>query len=507
MVFLLGVVLASSAIANPDHRPVVQVEGGAVEGVVDNDIAAFKGIPYAAPPVGDLRWRPPAPLQHWQGVRDASHYGAACPQPGDHKEAWAQVGPTSEDCLFLNIWQPEKHGKYPVMVFLHGGGFTYGAAGVPLYDGTNLARRGVVVVTLNYRLGLLGFFAHPALTAENPDGQLGNYGVMDQIAALRWVKRNIAAFDGDASNVTLFGESAGAGVVQTLMGSPQSKGLFEKAISESGAGGAVLFPIRGAPLSAEALGAHWAASVGLPNATAKQLRALPVSALLQRSFPFIDGKVIVASPGAPFSNGTESKIPLIIGANSNEATLPSNNEAAARKVLGDSYDDALKQYSQARPGASFEAVKTDLAEDALSILPSYSIAAMHAANGAVAYDFYFDQVPSNRRKGSAGTPHGGELEYVFGNPDAGSVWDAGDRKVSDTIAGYWVRFASTGNPNGPGAPMWPIVSADGAQQYLVIGTPTRSATLSPMEEKVRQRSLATSRAGWSGNAMHEIGHE
>lgn len=479
-----------------ESRPLVRVESGTLAGAVDQGVLVFRGIPYAAPPIARLRWRAPAPALRWKGVRDASRYGAACPQPSDHKEAWARVGPTSEDCLFLNVWRPAHTGKYPVMVFLHGGGFTYGAAGVPLYDGAKLARRGVVIVSLNYRLGKLGFFAHPALTREDPSGLLGNYGVMDQIAALRWVRRNIALFGGDPGDVTLFGESAGAGVVQTLMGSPEAKGLFQKAISESGAGGSVLAPIRNAPVSAEVQGEHWAESLGLKDATVDQLRALPVEKTIGRAFPFIDGRVIVASPGTPFLRKSEAKIPLMIGANSNEATLPSNNEALARMVLGARYDALAQAYLAARPGATLEAAKTDLAEDTLSILPSMSIAVMHAANGAPAYSFYFTQVPANRRAGSAGVPHGGELEYLFGNPDEGSSWDDADRKLSRTMGDLWVRFARTGNPSLPGM-TWPATGPAGLPHYLILGTPTRAATLTPLEEDVRKASLAASAARWA----------
>lgn len=483
------------AAAQP--RAVVKVETGRLAGAAGRGVIAFKGIPYAAAPVGDRRWRAPAPAAAWSGIRDATRYGAACPQPSDHKEPWAQVGATSEDCLFLNVWRPARAGSYPVMVFLHGGGFTYGSAGVPLYDGAGLARRGVVVVSMNYRLGRLGFFAHPALTREDPAGLLGNFGVMDQIAALRWVQRNVAAFGGNPRNVTIFGESAGAGVVQLLMGSPAAAGLFHKAISESGAGGSVLAPIRGAPVSAEGVGEKWAESVGLKDATAEQLRALPVDKILGRSFPFIDGRIVIASPGTPFSRGSEAKVPLIMGANSNEATLVNNSETAARRVLGESYDAFLTAYAAARPGKTAKEAAVELAEDSLSILPSISIAAMHAANGAPAYDYYFTQVPSNLRAGSAGTPHGGELEYLFGNPDAGSVWDAADRAVSETMARYWVRFARTGDPNPPGARGWRRVGPDGALRYMVIGTPGGPAVLTPVEQDVRKRSLAASRPGWA----------
>lgn len=489
--------LASIFPAAAQQRPVARVETGRLSGVAGRGVLVFKGIPYAAAPIGERRWRAPAAAAAWPGVRNAARYGAACPQPSDHKEPWAQVGVTSEDCLFLNVWRPARAGRYPVMVFLHGGGFTYGAAGVPLYDGARLARHGVVVVTLNYRLGRLGFFAHPALTREDPDGLLGNYGIMDQIAALRWVRRNIGAFGGNAGNVTIFGESAGAGVVQLLMGTPAASGLFDKAVSESGAGGAVLAPIRGAPVSAEALGERWAESVGLEDATADQLRALPLGKLLGRSFPFIDGRVVVASPGTAFSRGREAKVPLLIGANSNEATLVNNSEAAARRVLGDRYDGLLRAYAAARPGETVKVAGVNLAEDALSILPSLSLAAMHAANGAPAFDYYFTQVPANLRAGSAGTPHGGELEYLFGNPDAGSVWDDADRRVSEAMAGYWVRFARTGDPNANGRPRWPRAAAAGAVRYLIIGTPMRAGRLSPVEAEVRSLSLAASQAGWA----------
>jgi para-nitrobenzyl esterase len=472
--------------------PVAVIDTGKLAGVRGDQVSVFKGIPYAAPPVGPLRWEPPAPAAKWPGTRDATQFGAACLQPSDHKEAWARVGPTSEDCLFLNVWRPSRPGKYPVMVFLHGGGFTYGAAGVPLYDGANLARRGVVIVTVNYRLGLLGFFAHPALTRADPDGPHGNYGIMDQIAALRWVRHNAAAFDGDPRNVTIFGESAGAGTVQILMGSPAAAGLFDKAISESGAGGAVLAPFS----QAEALGLRATDAVGLRDVTAAQLRAIPVEKLLHRSFPFIDGRVVVASPGTAFARGREAKVPLMIGANSNEATLASNNENAARTVLGPHYDQSLADYSAAPLANPRQKAPTALAEDALSILPSLSIAVMHAASGAPAYDYYFAQVPASRRAAEEGVAHGGELEYLFGNPDEGSTWDDADRNVSDQMENYWVRFARTGDPNGDSAAHWPRVNTAERPAFMVLSTPSSSTVLSAPREAVRKASLATSASGW-----------
>jgi para-nitrobenzyl esterase len=484
--------------ATTADRPATQVhvDTGALAGTVDRDTLVFRGIPYAAPPVGPRRWKAPEPAAAWTGVRDATHYGAACPQGDEHKEPWAQVGAQSEDCLFLNVWRPAKPGTYPVMVFLHGGGFTYGAAGVPLYDGANLARRGVVIVTMNYRLGRLGFFAHPALSREDPNGLLGNYGIMDQVEALRWVRRNIANFGGDARNVTLFGESAGAGTVQLLMASPASTGLFQKAISESGAGGAALAPIRGSGMTAEAIGQHWVDSLGLHDATAEQLRAIPVADVIKgRGFPFIDGKVVVRSPGDGFHRKKEMAIPLMIGSNSNEGSLIGNNGALAKPILGDAYPDLLAAYEK-RPGSTPASAAIDLVEDAASVLPSLSLADMHVANGGKAYGFYFTQVPVDQRAGSLGTEHGGEIEYLFGNKPVEHRWDADDEKVSKLTGDYWVRFAKTGDPNGGGAPHWPAVTGQPVA-YLSIGADTHAATLTPLEQKVQALALDFAVKQWA----------
>lgn len=467
--------------AAPPGAPTARLDSGYVTGTTEKgDVQAFRGIPYAAPPVGPLRWRAPAPVQAWQDVRDASQFGAACPQAPDHKESWAKVGKTSENCLFLNVWRPARPGKYPVMVFLHGGGFTYGSGGVPLYDSARLASRGVVVVTVNYRLGILGFFAHPALTHDAPDGLLGNYGIMDQVEALRWVQRNAAAIGGDPDNVTLFGESAGAGTIQLLMGSPLAKGLFHKAISQSGAGMTILPSLA----AAETMGNSLTDKAGLKQVTAQQLRSLPVDKLLIRSMPVIDGKLVVASPGTAFFKKREMKIPLLIGVNSNEATLYPNSEPAVRKELGDRYDPILASYA----GLGVQDAKTELAEDAMMLLPSFTIGQLHAAAGAPAWIYYFDQSPSNRRKGSAGTGHGGEMEYLFGNPDEGSVWDEADQKVSDQFADYWVRFARTGNPATKAQPWSPVQGTP--LRYLHMGTPMKEAVLEAPREDFRQ-SLVT----------------
>lgn len=497
---LAGLIPSSASAGVERDRPQVRIDTGTVVGTTEDKTLAFRGIPYAAPPVGPLRWKAPVAASRWTNLRDASRYGAACPQAPDHKEAWAQVGQQNEDCLFLNVWRPKRAGTYPVMVFLHGGGFTYGAAGVPLYEGAHLAERGVIVVTMNYRLGRLGYFAHPALTEEDPNGQLGNYGIMDQVAALRWVQRNVAKFGGDPKNVTLFGESAGAGVVQILMASPVAMGLFHKAISESGAGFAALAPIRGGTINAEAAGKAWTDSLGLKNATAAQLRAIPLADVIKgRSFPFIDGRVVVQSPGDGFLQRKQMRIPLMIGSNSNEGSLIGNNPAPAKGILGAAYPELLAAYAQ-RPGITPENAAIDLVEDAASVLPSLGIADMHAAAGAKAYGFYFDQVPVDARAGSKGTQHGGEIEYLFGTKAADHRWDAADEKVSKLTGDYWVRFARTGNPNGDGASNWPAVTTQ-PTDYLVIGTNTHAAKLTPVEERVQAIALDDAKAHWAATKV------
>ncbi len=495
-----AILLAGAAVTcqSADAQTAVVTEAGEVAGAASGEVVSFKGIPYAAPPVGPLRWKAPEPAPRWAGVRQATSYGNACPQP-DRKEAWAQVGQRSEDCLFLNVWRPAKPGKYPVMVFLHGGGFVSGAAGVPLYEGTGLAARGAVVVTLNYRLGRLGYFAHPALTREDPDGRLGNYGVMDQIAALQWVQRNIAAFGGDPGNVTLFGESAGAGAVQILMGSPEAKGLFHKAASQSGSGATILAPIRGGAVNAEALGKKFTDDLGLDNASADDLRAIPVAEIIKaRAFPFIDGKVVTQSPGEPFYLGKQMGIPLIIGSNSNESSLGGMTEATARMLLGSAFPELHAGYI-ALSGKASEAAAVDLAEGLGFVLPSLALADRHAAAGNPTFAYFFDQVPVDQRANAAGTDHGGELEYLFGNKAAEHRWDADDLKVSKLMGDYWVRFARTGNPNGEGAVPWYAVTTP-PTAYLHIDATPRAARLAPVEEKAKEAAMAAAVKAWTAPA-------
>ena len=495
---ILGTALAPAAAARVEDRPRVTVDSGQLAGTREGDTVAFRGVPFAAAPVGPLRWKAPQAPQPWQGARDASKFGAACPQP-DWVGAWAQVGRKDEDCLFLNVWRPQRAGKYPVMVFIHGGAFSLGAAGVPLYDGAALAARGAVIVTINYRLGRLGFFAHPALTAENSDGLLGNYGIMDQIAALQWVQRNIGQFGGDRGNVTVFGESAGAGSVQILMGTPATKGLFHKAISQSGAGNSVLPPIRGGAASAEAMGAAWTDSLGLKSATPEQLRAISIADILKdgRGFPFIDGKIVTRSPGDYFYSRTAARIPMMIGFNSDEASL-GFNEAVAKGVLGEDFAGLHAAYI-GRTGRDPARAAVELAAEVAFALPSFAVADWHAAAGNRTYAYIFDKVSVDQRAKSAGAGHGGEMDYLFGNRPADQRWDAIDTRVSKQMGDYWVRFARTGNPNGGGAQNWPAVSA-APTTYLHIGDKMRVERLSADRERVKAASMAAALKVWAAAA-------
>ena len=454
---LIGTALAAAALAGAAHAaPTAKLDAGVVEGALNGDIAVFRGVPYAAGPSGALRWRAPQPVKPWTGVRPATTNGAACLQPHLSDDPWAQVGPQSEDCLFLNVFAPAKKPTAPeaVMVFIHGGSFIRGSGGVPLYDGSALARRGVVVVTINYRLGRFGFFAHPALTAENADGgRLGNYGLMDQIAALQWVQKNIAAFGGDPKKVTVFGESAGAVAVQMLTTTQAAKGLFVRAVSESGGGTAAASPIRGTPLSGEALRARPGprASGRAPTPRPRSCAPSLLADVLKPgpAGPMVDGVMMLRSPGDTYRKGEQLKVGLMIGGNSHEASLVGENVAVAKGALGAAYPDLLEA---SRTHPTNAGAESDLITESLSTQPSRYLAQRNAALGLPAYSYYFDQVAGSDRAKAKGTDHGGELPYLFGTRIDKETWDAEDKHVSQLMGDYWVRFAKTGNPNGAKAP-------------------------------------------------------
>lgn len=373
-----------------DARPTVAIESGSLAGTQVGSVEAFKGIPYAAPPVGALRWEPPASLSAWSGVRDAANFGAICPQLPRSEE---RVGnqPQSEDCLYLNVWTYSGAKLAPVMVWIHGGGFRFGAGSLRFYDGSDFARDGVILVTINYRLGTLGFFAHPALTkAAPPNAPLANYGVLDQLAALRWVQRNIAAFGGDPRNVTVFGESAGGRSVLTLLTLPAASGLFAKAIVESGGG----WEKERALADAEKDGVALATSAGLgTDATLEQLRALPPDKLLNLPLklggvgPIVDGRLIRKGPTQAFASGDFIHVPLIIGSNSYEASLMKSFDIPASTITA-KIPASLRTLYPGSEENTAEAVFTDSAMGA----PARWIAAQ-VSRSAPAWLYYFSFGP------------------------------------------------------------------------------------------------------------------
>lgn len=470
----------------PD-APVARIDSGALSGVREGDVTVFRGIPYAAAPVGERRWAAPAPLPAWQGTRDAKAFGASCPQPAV-PPPFGIEGATSEDCLFLNVWAPQQHdGKLPVFVWIHGGAFLIGSGSQPIYDGAALARHGMVVVTLNYRMGALGFLNHRALAGQA--GGSANFGLLDQIAALRWVERNIAAFGGDADNVTLAGESAGGVSVQALMASPLARGLFDKAIIQSG-GGLSAMAVSQGPL-ALAAGDAWAASVGAPaNASLDDLRRLPLDRIASArfiAFPSVDGTVLARNPAVTFARGEQAKVPLLIGANSWEASLAVLDDAYARVLLGPAYDGLLQSY--AALGLDDKAAREQLRTDLYFVQPGRHIAALHAKDSPT-WLYHFEMVPASLRALQPGAAHAGELPYLFGTPASMfATWDAGDRAVSADMMRRWARFIAAGDPNPRGSQAWELA---GSGRFLRIGPAPAMASPTAQDRKALEVVVATS---------------
>jgi para-nitrobenzyl esterase len=432
----------------------IETDSGTLVGSVSDGVRSFKGVPYAAAPVGDLRWRAPRPPVHRSSTLKADDFGASCPQsPPPRVPPGSGAEHTSEDCLTLNLWGPAAATKAaPVMVWIHGGGNTQGSGAGIYYDGSAFAHDGVLLVTINYRLGLLGFFAHPALTREAAGGPTANFGLLDQLAALSWVRRNIAAFGGDPANVTVFGESAGATDIVALLASPASKGLFQKAIVESAALGSEW------PTVAEASsgGSQTASALGLPGekATLAQLRALPVQQLMQETDrinnPVIDGVLLRQQPLETLAQGHGLDVPLIIGTNGNEGSL-----------LGPSPDlsyfpgidlPAARTLYAAPAGAEADLARS-LFRDMRVAQPARWIAG-HRGGTSATYLYRFDYVLDLLRRRRSGADHGSEIPYVF------STWRTDllsetDRKMTAVMHSYWVAFARGGVPNSEEAPTWP----------------------------------------------------
>jgi para-nitrobenzyl esterase len=473
LIALLAGVPVSAAVRNPE----VALLAGRVRGIAGEGFSAFEGIPYAAPPLGPLRWRPPQSVARWTGVRDAAQFGPDCSQTPFPNDAAPSTVSFSEDCLYINVWKPTGHLKsLAVMVWIYGGGFVNGGSSPAVYDGSAFAKDGVVLVSFNYRVGNFGYFAHPALSAEHPSEVKGNYGLMDQIAALQWVHANVAAFGGDPANVTVFGESAGGMSIHYLMSSPLAVGLFNKAIVESGGGRAGLFgvkPLTGAKDSAEAIGlklAHGFGIEGSDSAALDKLRALPADSLAKGLHmgtlgsygayvggPVHDGKLIIGDPATLYAEGAGMHIPLIVGAtNADIGFAPGTTLEALFERFG---VDASRARLAFDPDgtASVGQVGAAIGGSQFMIEPARHIARVLSARGQPVYEYRFSYVAEALRAMTRGALHASELPYVFdtGSAALGPKTTEADRNAAKVIHAYWVAFARSGKPRVAGQPAWP----------------------------------------------------
>lgn len=463
----LGLLATSCGTAPAPSNPTIATTAqGQLRPLEAKGVLAFKGIPYAAAPVGDLRWKPPQAPASWQGVRDATQYGDICTQIMPNPDNGIGQYPASEDCLTLNVFTQGLEGTRPVMVWIHGGGFVNGSGSAELYDGSEFAKRGVVLVSINYRLGRFGSFAHPLLTAEAGSAPVANYGMMDMIASLEWVKRNIAAFGGDAGNVTIFGESAGGMAVQKLMTAAPARGLFHKAIVQSGAGRENVLYLdkpnpRGLP-SAETDGAAFVASLGVDAKTAADLRAIPAATIMgagdpstfSGGGPIIDGKIITDTVMRTFNAGWQAQVPYLVGYNSAEfPAKPEDVDASLTRTLGATTAD-LPALVATYPDKDDMAAR--IMGDIIFGEPARHLAGIHSVAGQPTYLYRFDVLSPSVQSRFKGMPHAQERQYVF-NTLHTSPWptDANDQVQADFATTYWVNFAKTGDPNGTGLPAWP----------------------------------------------------
>ena len=500
------------------NAPRARTVNGTVAGVaLPSGVRAFRGIPYAAPPVRDLRWRAPQPATNWQGVRPADRFAAQCMQARVFGDMMFRNSGVSEDCLYLNVWTPVTRDAsgLPVLFYIYGGGFVAGDGSEPRYDGESMAKRGIIVVTLSHRLGIFGFFSHPQLAAETSQGASGNYALMDQTAALRWVQRNIAAFGGDPKRVTIAGESAGSFSVSAQMASPVAKDLFAGAIGESGAFFSTTIPT---PLRTETEqnGVKFAKAVSAPSLSA--LRALSASELLEASGrpgmprfgPNVDGWFFPETPAALFAAGRQAHVPLLAGWNSeessarsilNEMPTPENTRAQLVKIFGERAVDAEKVFPAATSAEALQSL-TDLASDRFIGYSTWKWLDVHALTGGKPVYRYLYARPrppltasmGDARPGLAGgivrggagsapppaqgAVHSAEIEYALGNLALNPVfaWTPQDHTVSSTMQSYFENFIKTGNPNGAGLPAWPVgaVDAAGAVQRMRIDVESRA---------------------------------
>lgn len=499
--------------SNLHSQNIVQLDNGKIRGTIENDVSVFKGIPFAAPPVGSLRWRPPQPLKNWEGIRDAITFGPNCAQAGWGTANGKIADGSSEDCLYLNIWRPGNavaNSNLPVMVWIHGGGFTGGSGSSPQNYGHELTKQGVILVSINYRLGRLGFFAFPAISKEYPNEPKGNYGYMDQIAALKWVQKNISAFGGNPKNVTIFGFSAGGVSVHSLLTIPSAKGLFHKAISESGGGRDGVLTGRPIKLensdsfymaSAETIGINFAKKQsieGVDEKALEKLRNLPVEKIVDGgqetngpggvrtySGPIIDGKLVVESAESAYKKGKQFNVPLIIGNCSAEIGGAFVNNSKSKQELFSLFKELETEFKSAfdiNSTNDFNEVITKFNTDWVWGEPARMTARIFSAKGNPTFVYQFGYVPStNLQRSPYGAGHGSEVSFVFNTLNArwGSTGEASkeEKALALTMSTYWTNFAKTGNPNSKGLPEWPIYNSktDRILDIELNGTPVNKA--------------------------------
>jgi para-nitrobenzyl esterase len=458
---LLLLVSALSA-AVPEH---VSLDTGLIAGVSGSspDMRIFKGIPFAAPPAGALRWRPPQPPAKWENVRAADKFGPRCMQGGGQGKGKALANDISEDCLYLNVWTPAKSAieRLPVALWIYGGAFTSGSGSEPRYDGEALAKKGIVVVTFNYRLGMFGFFAHPELTKESGRNASGNYGLMDTVAALRWIQRNIAVFGGDPRKVTIMGESAGANLVSAVTGSPEAKGLFHRAVAQSGAWMGLSMGKMTTLDRAEEAGVKLAASMNASSLA--ELRAKSAEEILRNGRPggiVVDGWYIPEDLSLTYAKGKQNDVDVLVGSNKDEGTFfggPASNaeqwSSQARERYGDQSGAFLKLYPAATDAQANESRLANFRDQVGWVMRTW--AQFTAKKGKKAYVFYFThEPPTAPGQPSRGATHTAELPYMFNNLTPGRTWTDADRTLAEQMSSYWVNFVATGDPNGKGLPKW-----------------------------------------------------
>jgi para-nitrobenzyl esterase len=472
-----------------DGGPIVTAPTGKLRGETSGEVNVFKGIPYAQPPVGTGRWKPPVTMPPWSGVRDAQQFGAACIQPKPRAESiYADEPPKmSEDCLFLNVWSPKEARKAPVFVWIHGGALTSGASSLPMYDGSKIASRGIVVVSINYRLGILGYLAHPQLSAESPDKISGNYGLLDQIEALRWIKHNIEAFGGDPANVTIAGESAGALSVMHLMTSPSARGLFAKAIAQS----AYMISLpelkraNHGEQAAEDIGARLATAIGASDLVA--LRSMDATKMVDAAvrtgyFPMstVDGRVLPSQIVDVFERGEQAKVPILAGFNEGEIRSlrilipPVPKDAAAYdSAIRGRYADLSDRFLQLYPSADLEQSILAITRDAMYGWTAEKLVKSQTAVGQSGFLYLFDHGYPAADAAGLHAFHAAEIPYVFGTIDRTTPrWPkipetSAEQSLSDAMLDYWTSFARTGTARAAGQPDWPAY--DSTRAYMHFG--------------------------------------